>query len=254
VITDVARRRLLGLAPGVVLLVAASWASADVRLEVRSEVDAFTIGGRPVPARAETSTVWVGDDRLRVDEGDRTTLVRLDERAVYLVDRSVGAVARLEMPVDPRRLLPEGVADRLLANSEYVVTVRSADEVRDVGRWACRGWDVTMTAPRVTVGFRVWTTDGLPLDRDMFLALWRHVWTLQPGFDRFADALAELDGVMVARETATVGDAFGGVRIRSSSEVTDAAIVEVVGDHYDVPEQLRPVEPAELRWLEGTTR
>lgn len=247
-------RRTHRLSLGAVLLVGASWASADVRLEVRSRVEAFSMGGRPVPARTEASTVWVGADRLRVDEGERTTLVRLDERAVYLVDRRLGVAARLEIPVDPLQLLPAAVADDVLAGADYEVAVTPADATRDVGGWPCRAFDVTMTAPRVTVVLRVWTTDELPVDRDRFLELWRPVWALQPGFDRFADVLEALDGVMVARDVTTTTDAFGGVEAHSAAEITAAAVVDVPGDHYDVPQGVRPVEPDELAWLEGTTR
>src|SRR5882762_5189634 len=80
-------------APLLLLLLAAS-AAADTLLTVRSSVEGLKMD-QPTTGQIH---LWVAADRLRRDEGETSTIVRLDRGKVYLLNHTDKTYAEVAAP------------------------------------------------------------------------------------------------------------------------------------------------------------
>jgi hypothetical protein len=66
--------------------------------------------GQTQPAKDSTEITWIGKDRMRVEEGDRVTIVRADQKKMYVLDAKAKTYSVLDLPVDIKKYVPAEAA------------------------------------------------------------------------------------------------------------------------------------------------
>jgi hypothetical protein len=216
-------------------LILASFAGADTRIVQQSRHEAFTVMGREQPAFDAERVIWIGTDRLRMDEAGASFIVRADSKLLYIVDHDHRTVSSVELPVDLASLLPEGVAGQMLAMMQPKVVITPSDDTKMVGPWKARRYDVVLTSDMAQVTNTMWATTEVEVDRDAYFELFREIVSLQPGM---ADVLAELrniDGFVVQEESVATMPMAGDAEMRTVDTTVSVEEVEPPEGTYDPP-------------------
>jgi len=203
---------------------------ADLVLTRKTHNAAYTMPDGEVPARDSTTVVWVGKDRLRVDDGERIIVVRLDTQKLHVLDPLTKTAATTDLPVDLAALTPPDMA-KLLADmgKSMKITSDTTTETRKI-----QGWDATKSVVRVGANatITVWTTNDLPLERANYDQLVGHAMSIRPGGAQVSTEMRKLGGVSVLTEREQTSN---GVTMRSRDEIVSAETKDAPAGTYEVP-------------------
>jgi hypothetical protein len=214
-------RRLLPLL--VLLLACTVPAAADSLLTLKSHTDAFQVAGESQPAADTDIRIWVSGDKLRRDEGEVTSILRLDRNKLYIVRHADKTWSELTLPVDFVRLMPKGSEQAGAAWAQQMkltVQVQPSGETRTVGTWNAKKLRMDITnATGMKIANTLWLSKDVPgwsaLNRLASILA-----ALQPGSESWVSALEKMEGFPVLQEEK----------------------VEAMGAHFNTREELLSIE------------
>ena len=226
------RRPVLVLA---VLILVAGWAAADTKIVQTTHQDPFTVMGKSHPAKDQEQTLWMGSDRMRMDQGATSTVVRLDLHKMFIIDHEAKTVSTLDLPIDLAALMPPGMGEQMLKMMTFQVEVTPRDETRTVGPWQAHRYDVVMTSPMMTVNATYWATRDVDLDTEPFYTLYQKLLSLQPGMAELAEKMRTIDGFVVAQEASATMPMMGGAAMKTTQKVTSIDTADPPQGTYEAP-------------------
>jgi hypothetical protein len=226
------RRALIPLA---LLLALSTPAFADSVLQITSHVDSFQLMGETQAAKDTRVDIWVGADRLRRDEGETSSILRLDRNKAYVVDHTAKTYSEIDLPVDLGKLAPEGAGPAVVQMAEAMkldARITPSEETRKVRDWNARRVDVAITS---AMGMKIATTMWVSKDLDVYRSLNKLASTLaalQPGAAAWARQLEQIDGYPVLQESSVN---VVGTQFKTREEVVAVAAKEAPAGHYEPP-------------------
>ncbi|MCY2959520.1 MAG: hypothetical protein NTY35_05080 [Planctomycetota bacterium] len=205
---------------------------ADLVLTRKTHTEAHTTSSGDVQARDNTVVVWVGKDRLRLDDGERVVIVRLDAKKLHLIDPTAKVASTTDLPVDIVKLAPPEVSTMLAQMAQTMkVTSEQTTETRQF-----QGWNATKGLVRMSgtadATITVWVTKDLPLDRESYVELVSHAMSIRPGGAMVAAEMRKFGGVSVLTERVQTA---GPTTMRSRDELVSAETKEAPPGTYDIP-------------------
>jgi len=193
------RFRVLSLM--VVMVACAAAAAADTKVVKASHTDAFSMMGQNQPATDEQNTIWLGDGRMRMDQGDSSFIVRADEKKMYIVNHDDKKYYVVDLPVDPGKLLPPEMAKQMMQMMKFEATVTPSDETKKIGEWTARRYGVTMNSAMAQMKMEIWATKDIAFDYSGFNNLYEQTKLLAPGMEEVVDEMRKIDGFQVESAT-----------------------------------------------------
>ncbi len=193
------RLRVLSLV--VVVAAFAAVAVADTKVVKASHTDAFSMMGQSQPAKDEENTIWLGEGRMRMDQGDSTFIIRADESKMYIIEHDDKKYFVVDLPVDPDKLLPAEMAKQMMQMMKFDATVTPSDETKKVGEWTARRYDVTMSSAMTQMKMEIWTTKDITFDYSGFNNLYEQTKLLAPGMGDVVEEMKKVDGFQVESTT-----------------------------------------------------
>lgn len=212
-------------------------ASADTKMLMKTQTDAYQVMGQSQPAEETEVTFWVGDGRAARSDGDSTLIIRSDEKKLYMVDHTAETYSVMDLPVDIMSLFPEETRKQMepmMESMKMSATVEKSGETREINDWSAERWNVTLSnAMGMKIVSQVWASTEVDVDLDSFRSLSRAMASLQPGFGAAAEELLKIEGVPVLMESDVqmMGSSFG-----SREELLSASTENAPAGTYDVPE------------------
>lgn len=226
-------------------------AAADTKIVQAVHQDAFTVMGQSQPETDTDRVIWLGADRLRVDEAGSTIIVRLDTDTMYMIDHGDASVGTIELPVDLAALLPPGVAEQMRAMMQLEITVEPTDETKKVGDWTARRWNVTMTTPMVTIENTLWATKDLDIDRAAYDRLFHQIVSLQPGTEGLVEKLRTVEGFVVEQQSVTTMTGASDTAMTRTERTVTVETADPPPGTYDPPGDYTPRELDLMRMMGG---
>jgi len=216
----------------VVLATLAGSARADLVLTRKTHTEAYATPTGEVPAKDGAIVVWVGKDRLRLDDGERVVVVRLDTKKLHLIDPAAKTASTTDLPVDLLKLAPPEVST-MLAQMGRTMTA-STETTAETQK--LQSWNATKSLVKLSgtadATLTVWVTKDLSLDRDNYFDLVSHAMSIRPGGSMVAAEMRKLGGVSVLTERVQKA---GGLTMRSRDELISAETKEAPPGTYDIP-------------------
>lgn len=200
--------------------------ASETLITKQKTTDAVTIPGQEKPAETQTELTWIGKDKLRVDLGVWTTIVRRDQGKLYQLNNETKAYSVVELPVDLSSYLtpPQKKAlDRTIDQVE--VTVTPTSETRKFENWNATKYVLSMTVPRRgTFTEEIWAANDVGFDTSAWTDMWSARMQLQPVGGLMAKEQKKIVGfpVFVERKQALEGRLYGGRDQVLSIESKDA--------------------------------
>ncbi len=224
---------------------------ADTRIVQESHHDAFTVVGQEQPAFDSKRVIWVGADRLRMDDVGASFIVRADLQLLYIIDHDVQTVSSVDLPIDLGTLLPEGVAEQMLGMLELKVEITPSDETKMVGPWTARRYDVVMTSKMATVKNTMWASTEVEIDREAYYSLFHQIISLQPGMTDVLAKITSIEGFVVEEESVTTMPMAGDASMRSVDITVSVDTLEPPEGIYEPPADYQVKEFDLLAAMQG---
>ncbi len=198
------KRILLSSVLSLALAAVATLAGAETLLTVKSHHDAFEVMGERQEAKDTQVKIWVGADRMRRDDGDTSTIVRLDRKKLYLLDHAEKTYSEIALPITFSRLAPKGqeeMAKQVEKMMEIDAQVTPTQETRKIGQWNTRKVQVSIkSAMGMTINTTMWISPEVAPYRALN-QLAAQLLALQPGTAKWAQKLEKIEGYPVLQES-----------------------------------------------------
>ena len=218
-------------------LAAAPAVEADTVLKMTSHTDAFQVMGQSQPASDDEVTLWIGEDRAVRHTDDKTALLRLDQKKLYVIDHTAKTYSALDLPVDFAAYLPPEAKQQMgqmLQAMTMTATVEPTDQTKEIKGWDARLFEVNLSNPMgMTIDSKVWATNDIAIELSSLKEMTRAMASLQPGAAAAAEELLKIDGVPVLMESEIKG--MGG-STTSREELVSAETQDAPAGTYEVPE------------------
>ncbi len=217
------------------LLTSTVAAHADTLLTFKSHSDAFEVMGQKQEAKDSEVKMWIGDNRVRRDDGDATVILRLDENKMYMVDHASKTYSILDLPIDFKKLMPEGGEQMMEQMSQMMkmdVTITPTDEKKTVGKWDASKVQVGLSnSMGMKVDTTMWVSKAVGVDPRIYTKMASSLASLQPGAMDWVKKMEQIDGFPVLQESTVtmMGTSF---KTREELVSVDKA---ATGGSYDPP-------------------
>jgi hypothetical protein len=211
--------------------------------------DAMKMMGQEQPAKDTQEVTWIGKDHMRVEEGDKVTIVRLDLKKMYILDTKAKTSSTLDLPVDLDKYMPEDMAPMMeQMMSQVKVTVTPTKETKKVKDWDTTKYTMTMSLPMGgSLDREMWVVKDLGIDREQWMKLQGAVMSANPFRAAIVDEMKKVEGFPVLVEGT---QKMMGNEIKSNEKVLSVEEKEPAKDFYDLPKDYKdtPFDPmSEMR-------
>ena len=212
---------------------------ADTYMKQHTHTDAVVIFGQTQPAKDAVEDIWLKPGMVRINAGERGSLLRLDQKKLYNLNNSGKSYTEqtlsLSKALNDRGLTAQEKA--IFANlAKTAVTVRDTGESKKIGKWNCRKYVQTAKTPAGPITTEIWATADLKADYAQF-ADWRAaLQSLQPGLtDQYATAAQELRKVKGVPVLTVSTVKIMGVNARTVTELLDYRTGPAPTGTYELP-------------------
>ena len=217
------------------IISAAAVARPDTKIVQTTHQDSFTVMGQTQPAKDEEQVLFIGADRMRLDSGTTTVLVRLDQKKMFLLDHEAKTASAVDLPIDLGAMLPPGMGEQMMQMMQFEVTVTPKDETRQIGQWQTTGYELSMASQMMSIQSTLWATTDLDIDFDAYYELYSQILTLQPGMKKMADELRQIKGLVIEQEGVASMAMMGETSFTTSQKTVSIDEITPPSDLYDVP-------------------
>ena len=219
----------------VMVLMTVGVAGAEYKVVLQHHQDGFSMMGQTQAPTDEEHVTWIGDKKLRMDQGSSSTIVKTDVGKMMLIDHDDKTYTEVDLPVDLAALMPPGMAEQMMAMLKFDVTVTASDETKKVGEWNAKRYDLKMTSAMMSLETVIWASTETPIDDEAFFDLFSVVMSLQPGMDSMLEQMREIDGYVVSQEAIMSMKMMGETTIGSSDVVKSIEKADAPAGTYEPP-------------------
>jgi len=167
-------KHIYGMALFFIFIMMPGVVHADVFMRHKLHTDACEIMGNKQPARDSIQTVWITKDKIRTDDGQKSSLVRLDKKVIYFIDHSLKTY--YEMPLDVNKAFgKKGMSAEEEAKFQKFsqgmmkmeITITDTGETKRINKWKCRKYLQHVKAFMGPMDSEIWATEELKMDKDL---------------------------------------------------------------------------------------
>lgn len=224
--------------------------SADLMITQTKHTDASKgQGGREQPAKDVTSTIWLGKDRMRVEDGENVFIIRADTKKMYMLDTKSKTASVMDLPFDMKKYVPPEVApmfESMMAGMKSTLTPTT--ETKKIGEWTATKYTMTSVRPMGPAGDattveEIWATKDIAVDRSAWNELYGAMMSFSGG-PAAAEEMKKLEGMPILVERTQT---MMGQTTKSKDQITAVASKDAPEGAYDVPKDFtqKPFNPME---------
>lgn len=216
----------------------------DLVITTEKHTDRAKVMGQEQPAKDTKEVMWIGQDHMRVEEGDKVTIVRLDLKKMYMLDTKAKTSSTVDLPVDMEKYLPEEMRPMMEQMfSKMTVTVTPTKETKKIKDWDTTKYTMTMTLPMGgSMDQEMWVAKDVGGDRKGWEELHAALMSASPVRAGMVDEMKKIEGVPVLVERT---QKMMGSEIKSRETVVSVEEKEPAEGFYDVPKDYKdkPFDP-----------
>jgi hypothetical protein len=219
-----------------------AWCS-DLVVTKEKHTDAATLMGQSQPAQDSQEVTWIGKDRLRMQEGDRVTIVRTDLKKMFLLDTKAKTFSALDLPLDMKKYLPAEMAPMMEMMGQMKVTVTPTAETKKIKDWNATRYTLTTSMPMGGSSTQeMWVTKEIGVDPAAWQEMFAALLSVNPMGGGMAGEMKKVDGFPVLVEHT---QKIMNSEIKSREAVLSVEQKEAPADFYDVPKDYteKPFDP-----------
>jgi hypothetical protein len=221
----------------------------DTVITKEKHTDAAKVMGQDRPAQDVKQVIWIGKDHMRVEEGDKVTIVRADLKKLYILDTKAKTRTALDLPLDMKKYMPADMAPMMeQMTSQIKITVTPTTETKKIKDWNATKYTVAMTLPMGgSATQEMWVTKDVGGDRAGWQEMYAALMSASPFSAAMADEMKKIDGLPVLSERTQT---MMGNEVKSRESVVSVEEKEATADLFELPKDYtdKPFDPmAEMK-------
>lgn len=201
------KKRLILLAPVILIIFALAFspciAKADHLIKGKKHTDAFNMMGRSQPAKDEDTTTWLGNNKMRQDIGDVTSLIRLDKNKMYIINHADKTYSEMDLPLNLEEMLPPE-AKQMMDTMDISSSITDTGETKTINNWNSKKYlieiSVSMMGMEMPMTLTMWASQDLGVNLKEFKQLYTQTLATNPMFQDFIGEFEKIAGYPVLTE------------------------------------------------------
>lgn len=234
------KKRSILLAPVILIIFALAFspyiAKADHVIKGKKHTDAINMMGQSQPAKDEDTTTWLGNDKMRQDIGDVTSLIRLDKNKMYIINHADKTYSEMDLPLNLDEMLPPE-AKQIMDSMDISSSITDTGETKTINDWNCKKYlveiAISMMGMEMPTKMDMWTSKDLGVDLKEFKQLYTQTLATNPMFQDFIGEFEKIDGYPVLTEFSM--DMMGAEQ-KYKEEVLSVEKTSPPAGTYELPE------------------
>jgi hypothetical protein len=232
----------IGVFVAVGFILGAVSARADVYMKQKTHTGSFTVMGKTQPEKDETMVFWLGDNKVRSDEGtERSVIFLADKGILYVLDHIKKTY--MEMPLNLGKALEDALAGQgeeaqkiagmmkgMMGSMSAKVTETS--ETKKIGNWNCRKYLIDMKMPMGEMNSETWATEDIKIDPKLYFSAVNAMMASRPGFQEMIKEMQKIKGVVAYQVSTTK---VMRTDVTSTMELLECADKSAPAGTYDLP-------------------
>lgn len=226
----------------------AATTSADTFMRQVHHTPEMQYMGQVTPARTDTGTIWVAEDRVAaLTNKNSAVVVRADLGRMYMIDHN--AKKYTELPVNFNELMDsvaaaagEDLSDEKLQQAkqmmaqmmgEVKMTVTPTDETQEIRGYNTRKYIVDMSMSMGQYKTEMWVAKDVKINTEALWSATNAMLAILPGFDDMIAKMKSIEGLPIKSTTTTT---MMGQEMVSTFEVVELITKDAPAGTYEVPE------------------
>jgi hypothetical protein len=208
---------------------------ADVFMKEKLHTDGMTVMGQSQPPEDKTATVWIVKDKMRRDQGDMSTIAKLenDKVVVFHLNHPQKTYMELSMGSDDLQDLASAIG------GDMKVKITPTNESKKIGNWNCKKYLQEMDMGMMPMRSEVWASEDIKIPyQDFYERLSMAMMAQQPGMtvpmETMQEEMAKIKGVPVL--TTTSMTVMKGTTVKSSRELLEIKEGTAPAGIFDIPQ------------------
>jgi len=229
--------KLLPLALAAALVLSNRAFAGDTVVTKSKHEDGYKMMGQEQVAKDTTEVTWIGKDRMRVEDPDHTTIVRLDQKKLYVIDNKAKTFSAVALPIDMAQYIPPELAQMKDMMSAVKVTVTPSTDTKKIKDWNTTRYTLALTIPMgggsSSITQEMWVTKDVAVDAAALKEMLGALMSMNPmGGSSWAAEMKKVDGLPVMTERTRT---MMGTEVKAHEEVTSIETKDAPAGTYDVP-------------------
>lgn len=217
------------------LLVLPALADADVFMKEKQHTDGMTMMGQAQPPQDKTATIWISEDKMRRDQGDISSIAKLEKDKVLIYHLNHQKKSYTELSIGSNDI--QDTASSMTADIK--VKVVPTDEIRKIGNWNCRKYLQEMDMGMMPMTSEIWASEDIKIPYyDFYERVSNTMMTQQPGMKMpmagLQEEMKKIKGVPVL--TVTNMTIMKDTTVKTSRELLEIKEGTAPPGTFDVPQ------------------
>jgi hypothetical protein len=234
------KKKIFVMIPAILIIIALAFsptlAKADHLIKGKKHTDAFSMMGQSQPEKNEDMTTWLGNNKMRQDVGEVTTIIRLDNNKMYIINHADKTYSEIDLPFNLDEVMPEN-AKQMLDAMDISSSITDTGDTQTINNWNCKKYlveiSVSMMGMDMPIKMDMWTSKDLGVDLNQFKKLYTETLAANPMFQDLIQEFDKMDGYPVLTEFSM--DVMGAQQ-KYSEEVTSVEKTDAPAGTYELPE------------------
>lgn len=248
-------------------LIALPVSATETLITKRKITDTISVRGMEKPLEIQNELTWVGKDRLRVDLGTWTTLVRQDTHKLYQINHETKTYSVVDLPFELAKYVkPEEVKKAEEALAKVTISITPTTETKKFKDWNATKYVMTMTVPgRGTFTEQIWAASEVGFDTKPWFDMLSVRTSLQPVGALMAAEQKKIVGIpvfversqVIGKNTFTGRDEIVSIESKDAPEGTfdlPKDYTEKPFELFDAAMKVRPPVEAEIVPIKPTPK
>jgi hypothetical protein len=235
------------------LIVTPGLLQADIFIKEKVTQGGMEMMGQTQPGSEMIQDVWITADKMRSDDEEHTTIMRLDQNKIYIINhvKKTYQVLQLDFGQKIKKEMEKEQSSEDMAalmnmaegmkKMEFSVTPTS--EKKKIGKWNCTKYIQRIQTPMGPNINEIWATDELKMDYELYAKFSASMMSAMPGaqsmINDITNEMKKIKGVPVL--TITTMEMMGQ-KIESKTQLIEFKEGPVPANTFDVPSGYKQME------------
>lgn len=220
-------------------------AHADITLTQVRTTQSLKDGKDDGAPKAETSTLWIAADKMRMDGEKESVLLRADKDSLYMIDNAKKSysgisLSQIASAAGQAQEMPAGMPEAMANMMKMEVTVEPTTETKTINGWNCTKYLQTLKMMGTSTTSDLWATTDVKVDPALVKSFFSSFYLKNKAMKNLAGQMQKEYGkikgfVVYSVSTITVGDKES----RTTSEMKGLKEAPAPAGAYEVPAKFK---------------
>lgn len=219
---------------------------ADSFIKQVTHIKSYEMMGQKTPEKFDTTSVWMSKDKSYAElNGSSGVLYEAATGEFTVINHTKKEYSKFSMSLltsDEHNDNPDVAQMKQMAQmmtQGMTVTVTPSDSTKKVGDWNTKLYIVDVTMKMMPMKQKLWITDEIDIDFEMYRSISNAMMSLMPGFEKIFEEMKKINGVAVLMEQTI---SVMGVDIGSSTEIIEYKKQDAPAGTYEIPDGFKEVD------------